>query len=174
MTPPDEAAASDRAALDAVVPEMLEAGFSARAIARELGVERGRVARAIKRFQKRTGVAARSKPHADAGETEPIPTGTNIGDLLSEIDKAIDSALKVGDSQSVGRWTRARAALLQGAAEARKQAASIPKPAENKEDWSRLDDREAATLIALVHKLNGAAITSADERALRMFDAADR
>lgn len=71
--------------------------------------------------------------------------------ILSEIANAI--ALK--SAKDVERWARSLVALG--------RAGDVDAEPETTEEWDRLNDLEAGVLVALTRKLNGEALTTADE-----------
>jgi hypothetical protein len=128
--------------LDAAVGEARADGLSMRAIARILGVDRGRVARSVRRLE-------RAKAPPTLARVEPEPTADDAPDvagLLVDVEREIAAALTTGDSVNAGRWSRVRVALL---------AKAPPAAPREAFDLSRLS-RAGNAALALVHYELGA------------------
>jgi hypothetical protein len=125
--------------LEEAVGAGIEAGYSARRIAAELGVERGRVDRCVARLKK-------TKRAAEATEQERADPST-IAKLIDGVDEQLRGAIAAGNDQRAKRLIGVRAGLV----------GQLPPPAERDSDgvdYSVLSETEFSALGALIAKIN--------------------
>lgn len=127
--------------IDEHVQAGLDAGMSARAIAAELDVERGRVDRVVKRLKRHARAL-------DAAEQE-AESPSSLQQQIARLDEQIAAATESGNDMRALRLTRVRAALV-------KQLPVEEEATPDAADMSLLTDTERSAFDYLIRRVHGA------------------
>jgi hypothetical protein len=126
--------------LEEAVQAGIEAGYSNRRIAAELGVERGRVDRCVARLKKRHRAAEAS----DQEQTDP----SSLEQMIAQVDEQLRVAISTGNQIGAQRLTKVRENLI---AQRPPEIVHIDDGA----DWTRLSPAARSALEHLVHIAHG-------------------